>query len=219
MNATWTVREPDPTDVMRLQADGHDALVARLLALRGFGEVAAARNFLTPQLRDLPDPHTMADCQAAAELLVRAIQAGQSICVYGDYDVDGISAAALLHDILAMAGPAPRVFLPDRMRDGYGLRMERLQELADAGVQVFISADCGSTAVAEVAAMRARGCAFIICDHHALGPESPPANCHLNPRRPDCRYPDKNLCAVGVAMVLAQAFRRAAGLRGLTTAA
>lgn len=210
MHASWTVREPDPAHVAQLQAAGHDALIARLLALRGLHDPSSAKAFLTPQLRDLPDPHTMADCQAAAALLVRAVQAEWSICVYGDYDVDGISAAALLHDVLTMAGGRPQVFLPDRMRDGYGLRLERLHELADQGVQLFISADCGSTAVAEVAAMRARGIEFVICDHHALGSSLPPATCHLNPRRPDCGYPDKNLCAVGVAFVLAQAFRRAA---------
>ncbi len=210
MHATWTLREPDSAHYDSLRAAGHDTLIARLLALRGLHDPASAQAFLTPQLRDLPDPYQLADCQAAAELLVRAVRSDWSICVYGDYDVDGISAAALLHDVLTMAGGRPRVFLPDRMRDGYGLRLERLHELADQGVKLFISADCGSTAVAEVAAMRARGIDFVICDHHALGPSLPPATCHLNPRRPDCGYPDKNLCAVGVAFVLAQAFRRAA---------
>ena len=208
MRATYALATPNPQTIALLTSAGYDPLVAQLLAVREIHTVAAARAFVTPQLRDLPDPHLLLDCEKAAKLLVDAVQSGNSICIYGDYDVDGISAAALLSDVLTMAGAAPMVFLPDRMRDGYGLRLERLHELADAGAKVFVSADCGSTAVTEVAAMRARGCEFVICDHHALGPQLPPASAHLNPKQPLCRYPDKNLAAVGVAMVLAQALRR-----------
>ena len=210
---------PDATAVAGLIAAGIAPLVARLLVLRGVAELAEALAFLQPALRDLPDPHLMADCEMAAALLADAVSTGKRICVYGDYDVDGISAAALLHDVLVMAGAKPQVFLPDRLRDGYGLHLQRLHELADAGAQLFVSADCGTTSHKEIAAMRARGCQFIVCDHHALLPTLPDANAVLNPRRDDCRYPDKNLCAVGVALVLAQALRRQCVTRGMCTAA
>lgn len=207
--------EADAQQVAALQAAGHHPVVARMLASRGFGDVASAKLFLAPPLRDLPDPHLLVDAEAGAQLLADAVAAKKNICIYGDYDVDGISASALLHDALVMAGARPTVFLPDRLRDGYGLRLERLHELADAGAQVFVSCDCGSTAVAEVAAMKARGCQFVICDHHTLTDKLPPADAHLNPKRPESRYPDRNLCAAGVAMVLATALRRACANRGI----
>lgn len=205
---TWHLHQPQPEHLTSLQAVGIDPLVARLLVNRGLTERAAAQAFLQPALRDLPDPHLLADAHKAAQIIAQAMQAGKQICVYGDYDVDGVTAAALLHDIFGQVGYPVTVFLPDRMRDGYGLHPERLDELVDAGAQLIISVDCGTTALAEIARVRARGCAFIVVDHHSLGAALPDASALLNPKRPDCAYPDKNLCAVGVALVLAQALRR-----------
>lgn len=211
----WILLEPDPDAVQHLATSlGVDPLLARLLANRHLTEPEQARAFLNPPLRDLPDPSLMADADLAAGVIADAVLAGQKICVYGDYDVDGISAAALLHHFFTAVGHPARVFLPDRFRDGYGLHPERLAELADQGTQLFISVDCGSTAVAEIAAMRARGLHFIVVDHHTLGAVLPDATALLNPKRLDCRYPDKHLSAVGVALVLATAVRRALASRG-----
>lgn len=181
---------------------------AHLLTVRGHGEASAARAFLRPSLADMPDPFGMADAEVAAGRLSAAIRSGESVCVYGDYDVDGVSASALLVRFLRAVGAAPRVFLPDRFRDGYGLNRDRLLELVDHGVRLFVSVDCGVTAVDTIAAVRQAGADFIVCDHHQLAATLPPATAILNPLRPDCTYPDKGLSAVGVALVLAQATRR-----------
>ncbi len=213
--ADWVLIEPDPIAVARLVAElGLDALTARLLVNRDLVEPELARRFLQPPLRELPDPALMADAELAAEVIAEAVTSAKKICIYGDYDVDGISAAALLHHFFVEVGHPARVFLPDRFRDGYGLHPDRLAELADEGTQLFISVDCGSTAVTEIAAMRARGLDFIVCDHHTLGAVLPAATALLNPRRTDCLYPDKHLSAVGVALVLAMAVRRSLAKRG-----
>lgn len=201
--------EPDAAAVQNLVASlGVDELIGRLLVNRGVSRPDAAKAFLHPALRDLPDPALMADATAAAACIAAAMARQDPICVYGDYDADGVSAAALLHDFFALAGYPVTIFLPDRFRDGYGLHLGRLEELADQGIRLFVAVDCGSTSVREVAAMRARGCEFVVCDHHTLGTELPPASALLNPKRVDCTYPDKHLSAVGVALVLAQALRR-----------
>lgn len=205
----YQLRPAQATAEAALRDAGLSGLAASLLSRRGIADADAARRIVQPSLLDLPDPHLLADAELAADRLARAVQRGERICIYGDYDVDGVTAAALLHTFLQAAGATVQVFLPDRLRDGYGLHKDRLAELCDAGVQLFVSVDCGATAVAEIELVRQRGVDFIVVDHHALGTELPPATALLNPRRSDCQYPDKGLAAVGVALVLAQATRRA----------
>ncbi len=216
MTAHVELLEPDHALVATLTDAGLPPLLARILALRGIDSAEKARKFLQPPLADLPDPTLMTGVVDAARLIADALRDGDKICVYGDYDVDGISAAALLDDLFRRIGHVVRVFLPDRFRDGYGLHHDRLQELCDAGIALFISVDCGTTSIREIQAVRDRGRHFIVCDHHALGPELPNASVLLNPQRPECTYPDKSLSAVGVAMVLAQALRRELHARGQT---
>ena len=213
MPQPFEVLQADPGALAALTPPLHP-LLGRLLALRGIADLPTAEAFLRPSLQTLPDPMQMADMGVAVRLVAEALAAHKVICIYGDYDADGISAAALLYELFAALGHPVRVFLPDRFRDGYGLHHARLQELCDEGVQLLISVDCGTTSVAEIGAVRARGCDFIVCDHHALGPTLPPANALLNPLRPDCRYADKSLSAVGIALVLAQALRRELAQRG-----
>ncbi len=215
LKAHLEIREPDDAQVAALIDSGVPPLLARILVLRGVQTPELAKKFLQPQLADLPDPTLMTGVMAAARLVADALLAGDKICVYGDYDVDGISAAALLDDLFRRLGHTVRVFLPDRFRDGYGLHYDRLQELCDEGVALFISVDCGTTSVREIQAVRDRDRHFIICDHHALGPVRPNASVLLNPQQPECTYPDKSLSAVGVAMVLAQALRRELHSRGI----
>lgn len=213
--ARWLLLEPEPATVQRLcEATDDDLLLARLLAIRGVSDVAQARVFLDPPLSSLPDPLRMKGALAGAQRLAAAVERGEQVCIYGDYDVDGVSASALMASFLRRLGLHPRVFLPDRFVDGYGLSAERLAELCDQGVQLFVSVDCGTRAVAQVAQVRARGVDFIVCDHHTPGPELPAATALLNPRQPGCTYPDGQLAAVGVALVLAQATRRLLGERG-----
>ena len=206
--------QPDPALVTALVESGVPALLARLLVLRGVDTPQKAEKYLRPVLADLPDPTLLAGATDAARLIADALDSGAKICVYGDYDVDGISAAVLLDDLFRRLDHVVRVFLPDRFRDGYGLHFDRLQELCDEGIALFISVDCGTTSVREIQAVRDRGRDFIVCDHHALGPTLPNATVLLNPQRSDCAYPDKSLSAVGVALVLAQALRRELHARG-----
>ncbi len=214
MTAHFERLEPDPVRLAALTEAGITPLLARILVLRGLDTPEKAQKFLQPPLADLPDPTLLAGVVDAARLIADALATGDKICVYGDYDVDGISAAALLADLFGRLGHPVRVFLPDRFRDGYGLHHDRLQELCDAGIALFISVDCGTTSHREIQAVRDRGRHFIVCDHHALGPTLPNASVVLNPQRLDCAYPDKALSAVGVAMVLAQALRRELHARG-----
>ena len=211
----WQLDAPDPVSVRDLAAAlGLSELVATLLINRDIDSPDVARAFLAPLLTSLPDPFLMLDAERAAKRVADAVAADEAICVYGDYDVDGVTAAALMTSFLRALGHAPRVFLPDRFRDGYGLHEGRLMELCDDGASLFISVDCGSTAVSAVAAVRARNADFIIVDHHQLGPSLPDATAHLNPRRPGCGFKDEPLSAVGVALVLCQAIRRVLGHRG-----
>ena len=211
----WLVHEPEPAaTAMLVKEFGLPPLVARLLANRGLSDREAASAFIEPKLADLPDPFLMADAQVAAVRLSDAIKDGEMICVYGDYDVDGITSSALLHSFLDKVGARVRVFLPDRIRDGYGLNAERLIELCDDGVELFVSADCGSRAVEAIDKVRSRDIDFIVCDHHTLGEILPRPNALLNPHREDCQYPDKRLSAVGVSLVLVQAVRRILMERG-----
>ncbi len=189
-------------------------LLARLLLNRGLQTSAAARAFIDPQLAALPDPYQMADAELAAGRLADAIVAGQRICVYGDYDVDGVTSSALLYRFLGELGVKPEVFLPNRFRESYGLDSRRLSEICDAGAQLIIAVDCGSKAVAEVKEVVARGVDLIICDHHTFGDELPPATALMNPNRSDCSWPHAHPSAVGVALVLAQATRRVLADRG-----
>ncbi len=215
---TWILLEPDPEVVAGLVANaGVEPFSARLLATRGFSDPAEARAFLAPSLSELPDPQGMPDATRAAARLLDAVAADESVCVYGDYDVDGISAASLLDRFLGGLGKRPRVFLPDRFRDGYGLSLARLHEIADEGATLLITVDCGTTAIAEIAAMQARGVDVIVCDHHQPKATLPAAYALMNPVLPTSEYGDPAPCAVGVALVLAQATRRELVRRGLVT--
>lgn len=218
-DGAWTLRSAAVAQALDNQ--GYPPLLAQLLTLRGIASPAQAQSFLSPALRDLPDPWLLKDCQRAAEVLADALAKRESIWIYGDYDVDGISAAALLQCVLRDLGAGERVqvFLPDRLIDGYGLNGNCLTRLVDQGAQLVVSVDCGATAWQEIAAVRDRGVRFVVIDHHMLGEEQVHADAFVNPRQPDCRYPDANLCAVGLAFVVAQGLRRVMAQRGSAAAA
>lgn len=205
----WQLLSPDPAavDLLASQLEIHP-LLARIMVNRGVSEVAAARDFLRPKLTLMGDPFAMADAEVASIRLARAVVDKERVCIYGDYDVDGVSASSLLAQFLRSVGCEPRVFLPDRFTDGYGLNVDRVRELCAEGLDLFISVDCGSKAVEPITAAREAGCDFIVCDHHQLGLTHPPVTALMNPHRPDCGYPTSDLCAVGVALVLAQGTRR-----------
>ncbi len=185
--------------------------IARLLCMRGFGDPEQASRFLNPTLAHLNDPFRLADMDKAIPRLERAIAQREKIAIHGDYDVDGITSTVILRRALEMLGGDVMHFLPERMRDGYGLQPGAIDRLHAEGVRLIVSVDCGIRA-AE-AALRARhlGVDLIITDHHEPDGTLPEAFAIINPKRHDCTYPDKYLAGVGVALKVVQALCDRAG--------
>jgi single-stranded-DNA-specific exonuclease len=185
-------------------------LIGRLLASRG-QSLDTVESFLNPRLRDLlPDPSDLLDMDKAAERLARAVAGGETIAIFGDYDVDGATSAALLLRFLRAAGAAaPLLYVPDRMREGYGPNAAALRQLKDAGASVVITVDCGITAFAALEDAAAQGLDVIISDHHVAEPALPRAFAVINPNRLDEVFPHRNLAAVGVTYLLVVAINRA----------
>jgi single-stranded-DNA-specific exonuclease len=190
--------------------------VAELLIRRGFDTVERAQAFLDPTLDQLHDPFLMRDMETAVSRIEAALAAGEKIVVYGDYDVDGITATALLVRYLRWRGAAVEYYIPHRVEDGYGLSLDGVSTLVERGARLVITCDCGVTAVEEVAAARRSGLDVIVTDHHEPGAELPAATAVLDPKREDSGYPDQNLAAVGVAFKLCEALEISAG-RGRET--
>jgi single-stranded-DNA-specific exonuclease len=205
-HSRWLLPSPDPRDVEALSsALGIAAPAAGILVHRGLGDPAAARRFLEPSLDDLHDPLTMRDMPRAVARLREAIRDGQKILIYGDYDVDGTTSVVLLTKAIELAGGASSYYVPHRLKDGYGMRPEVVENAAAEGVKLIVSVDTGIRAAEVVRRANELGVDVIVTDHHLPETDLPPALAVLNPNRPDCPYPEKNLCGAGVAFKLAQA--------------
>ncbi|MBW3661359.1 MAG: single-stranded-DNA-specific exonuclease RecJ [Gemmatimonadetes bacterium] len=190
--------------------------IGELLVRRGHDSLGRARAFLEPSLDELHDPFLLRDMDVAVERIERAIEAGEPIVVYGDYDVDGITATALLVRYLRWRNAEVGYYIPHRIEDGYGISSEGLEALAARGTRLVVTCDCGITAVREVVRANAAGLDVIVTDHHEPGDTLPPAVAVLNPKREDAGYPDRGLAAVGVAFKLCEALETAVG-RGRKT--
>lgn len=202
----WRIPAIDSDAVSRLAGEANiPPLLARLLVLRGISDAAAARRFLKPSLDQFHDPFQMADMRAAVERLRAAIACGEKILIYGDYDVDGIAATVVLLTALRARGAQVEAFVPHRMADGYGMRASALERAAAEGYRVVLSVDTGVREHEALERARELGLDCIVTDHHLPEDRLPPAAAILNPRRPDCAYPEKALAGVGVAFKLAQA--------------
>jgi single-stranded-DNA-specific exonuclease len=189
-------------------------VVGRVLAARGVGLEAAA-DFLDPTLRaHLPDPSRLHDMDRGARRLAEAIGNGEPVAVFADYDVDGATSAALLHRFFAALGSELRVYVPDRLREGYGPSAEPLLRLAREGVRVVVTVDCGITAHQPLQAARAAGLDVIVVDHHAAEVHLPPATAVINPNRLDDTSGQGHLAAVGVTFLLLVAINRCLRERG-----
>jgi single-stranded-DNA-specific exonuclease len=178
--------------------------VCSVLAVRGLTSAEDAKRFLRPRLDHLLDPAQLADGLRAAERIVTAIRGGEIILVHGDYDVDGICATALLTRWLRSLGAAVVPFVPHRLRDGYDFSAAGLGAAREAGATLIVTADCGTVAHETVRTARAAGIDVVITDHHTVGSELPEALAVVNPRRPDCPYPEKELCGTGLAYKLCE---------------
>lgn len=187
---------------------GLHPVAAGILAARGYETPDAAERFLTPRLSDLPSPFAMKGMGAAVERLIRAVRTREAITVYGDYDVDGVTATTLLVDFLRRAGAAVDYYIPHRLTEGYGLNPEAVKRLADQGTRLIVTVDCGVTAVEEVQQAARMGIDVVVVDHHKAPLELPRAVAMLNPHQPGCGFPDKELCAVGVVFFMLMALRK-----------
>ncbi|MCX6539459.1 MAG: single-stranded-DNA-specific exonuclease RecJ [Acidobacteria bacterium] len=187
------------------EALGISPVLARLLCLRGLTTPDAAERFLHPSLDHLHDPFRLDGMHAAVDRLLGAIANGERIVIHGDYDVDGITSTVILRRTLDMLGANVGHFVPERLRDGYGLNTPAIERLHAEGVRLIVSVDCGIRGMDAGRRARELGVDLIITDHHEPDDELPAAVAIINPRQPSCTYPDKNLAGVGVALKLVQA--------------
>ncbi|MEG6585593.1 single-stranded-DNA-specific exonuclease RecJ [Dendrosporobacter sp. 1207_IL3150] len=178
--------------------------IAQLLINRGIVEEQAAYQFIYGDLANIADPFLLKDMDKAVERIVRAITHCEKIVVYGDYDVDGITATALMVKVLSLLGANADYYIPDRQSEGYGLNIEALEQLVHSKTQLMITVDCGISAVDEIKSVNNQ-LDIIVTDHHQPPQVLPEALAIINPKRLDCSYPEKNLAGVGVAFKLCQA--------------
>lgn len=212
----WTYEEPTADETaaataLAREVNIHPAL-GRLLLKRGIKTATEARRFFRPQLSDLHDPFLMNDMQVAVDRLNQALGRKEHIMVYGDYDVDGCTAVALVYKFLSQFYSNIDFYIPDRYEEGYGISRKGIDFAAEMGVKLIIVLDCGIKAVEEVAYARKKGIDFIICDHHVPDDELPPAVAILNPKRHDNRYPYTHLSGCGVGFKFMQAFATSNGI-------
>ena len=216
MNYQWnfkTASVQTAAAAAQLAADiGIHPALGSLLLERGIRDAAAARRFFHPQLSELYDPFLMNDMQTAVERINKALAGKERILVYGDYDVDGCTAVALVYKFLRQFCSNIDYYIPDRYEEGYGISKKGIDFAAATGVRLIIVLDCGIKAVEEIAYAKSLGVDFIICDHHVPDSELPEAVAILNPKRIDNRYPDTNLSGCGVGFKLMQAFAQSNGI-------
>ncbi|HVX66149.1 MAG TPA: single-stranded-DNA-specific exonuclease RecJ [Bryobacteraceae bacterium] len=209
MLTRWVIPRLEPGEAERLASALDVSLpAARVLAGRGLLDAEAARRFLRSSLTDLHDPFLMLGMREALERLRRAIARSEKILLYGDYDVDGTTSVVIVKKAIELAGGRVSFHIPDRLKDGYGMRTEAIDQAAADGVNLIISLDTGIRAAEAVCRARSLGIDVIVTDHHLPDTELPPAYAVLNPKQPGCSYPDKNLCGAGVALKLVEALLR-----------
>jgi len=203
----WTLKPKQDDGQIKALAEilKVDRLVAQLLLQRGVTSYEEAKKFFRPQLSDLHDPFLMKDMELAVKRIENAILANENILVYGDYDVDGTTAVALLSSYLLTLYPNVATYIPDRYAEGYGISYAGIDFAEDNDFALIIALDCGVKAIEKVSYAREKGIDFIICDHHRPGKKIPDAVAVLDPKRNDCTYPYDELCGCGIGFKLIQA--------------
>ncbi len=201
----WRIHHRIPRDADRALND-FSPLLRQLLYNRGFTDGETATRFLEGSVSFTTDPFLLLGMEAAVSRLRTAVVEAENIAVYGDYDADGVTATALLVDFLSALGVEARAYIPNRYNEGYGLNEEAVQQLADEGIHLIITVDCGVRAVKEAALAAAQGMDLIICDHHQPGLTRPSAVAVIDPKQRGDSYPEKDLAGVGLAYKLVQAY-------------
>ncbi len=211
----WVVKpQGNPEAVAAMAAaTGISPVLANLLVQRGIDTLEKAKKFFNPQLSDLHDPFLMKDMDKAVERVERAVRNREKIMVYGDYDVDGTTAVALVYKFLRQIGHKDLLFyIPDRYTEGYGISTKGIDHAARKGATLIIALDCGIKAIEKVDYAKRKGVDFIICDHHLPAEEIPRAVAVLDPNRADCSYPFDELSGCGVGFKLVQAYCQKNGI-------
>lgn len=203
----WTLKPiPEQNKIESLQqALQVDEVIATLLIQRGIETYEEAKQFFRPSLSDLHNPYLMKDMDKAVERIEKAINEGENILIYGDYDVDGTTSVALMSSYLKTRTDSVATYIPDRYDEGYGVSIKGIDFAHDNDFSLIIALDCGIKAIDKVAYASEKGIDFIICDHHRPDNELPKAVAVLDPKRDDCEYPYKELCGCGVGFKLIQA--------------
>lgn len=211
-NRVWKQRNESRAFINAIK--NSKSLVMKLLISRGIENAGDIEDFLEPSLEKLHDPFLLPGMEMAANRIISAIDKCEKICVYGDYDVDGITAVAVLYDFLEGLGADVGFYIPDRISDGYGFSIEAAQNIASGGAQLIISVDCGTTSVTEVTYINSLGIDVIITDHHECKDMLPDAFVIINPKLKGSNYPFTNLSGVGVVYKLLCALCSKLGLAG-----
>jgi single-stranded-DNA-specific exonuclease len=208
MDKIWNLKKQgDTNEVKHLSAALNvNMIIARLLVQRGIRTFNEAKAFFRPRLSDLLDPFLMKDMDLAVARVEQAIARQEKVIVYGDYDVDGTTSVAMMYSFLKPRIEQIEYYIPDRYSEGYGISPQSINYAIDNGVTLIIALDCGIKAVEKIEDAKNRGLDFIICDHHNPDDKIPPAVAVLDPKRPDCSYPNKELSGCGVGFKLLQAF-------------
>ena len=202
----WLLKVVDP-DIERELLREISPVLSRLLALRGIS-LAEAADYLAPKLKNLlPDPHVLKDMEAAVARVAAALAAGERIAVFGDYDVDGSTSAAILSDFLTALGAPARIYIPDRMTEGYGPSPAAMKVLQAEGMALVVTVDCGAAAIAALEEAKTLGMDVVVLDHHRVE-VSPPAVAHVNPNQPGDTSGLGHLCAAGVTFLFLVALNR-----------
>ena len=216
MNYNWNIRRLTAQEEalqQQLQRELNiSSAAARMLVVRNIQSAEEARQFIRPSLDKLHDPFLMKDMDKAVKRLHQALTKDEKILIYGDYDVDGTTAVAVIYRFLSPLTSSLDYYIPDRYNEGYGVSTQGIDYAAEQGCTLIITLDCGIKAVEKVAYAKSKGIDVIVCDHHTPGDELPAAVAVLNMKREDCPYPYKDLSGCGVGFKLAQAYTQQYGL-------
>jgi single-stranded-DNA-specific exonuclease len=203
----WRLIPPSP-HVSRFSLEtGLSPLMAQLLLNRGVSDSKSAKSFLFPKLADLTDPMSLKDIDHAVEMIIKTMESGEQIAVFGDYDADGITSTALLSNFFSELGVPITCYIPNRLDEGYSLNDEAIKKLAKRGIRLIITVDCGISNRKEIELARDLGLKVVITDHHQIPHDFDPICPVINPNRKDSSFPFKTLAGVGVAFFLAIALR------------
>jgi single-stranded-DNA-specific exonuclease len=208
MDRNWIIKNPGNSEDVNHLKDvlGVEASIANLLVQRGIKTFDKAKAFFRPELSDMNDPYLMKDMEKAVERLERAIKSKEKILIYGDYDVDGTTSVALMYTFLKEFTSNIDYYIPDRYNEGYGISIKGIDYAVANGNSLVIALDCGIKAIEKIKYANEQGVDFVICDHHTAGIQIPNAVAVLDPKRPDCNYPYKELSGCGVGYKLLHAY-------------